>query len=86
MTFASILFKVIEKQFGKILRKKRLSKGLSQNRLALKSDLDRTYISLLERGLRMPTIETLFKIARALEESPSKIVCQLHRACENNNK
>lgn len=76
---------MIEIKFGEILRKIRLSKGYSQQKLAFLSDLDRTYISLLERGLRMPTLETLFKISKALDESPTKIINQLQEACESNN-
>jgi transcriptional regulator with XRE-family HTH domain len=60
--------------FGKVLREKRELNKLSQEKLAELSDLDRTYISLLERGLRQPTISTLFKIANALNISPSELV------------
>ncbi|MBP7509518.1 MAG: helix-turn-helix transcriptional regulator, partial [Prolixibacteraceae bacterium] len=37
-------------------------------------DLDRTYISLLERGLRQPTLTTIFKISSALKIRPSKLI------------
>jgi len=60
--------------FGKVLRKLREAKKLSQEKLAELCDLDRTYISLLERGLRQPTISTLFKIADALDLPPSELV------------
>jgi transcriptional regulator with XRE-family HTH domain len=60
--------------FGKVLRKLRVGKKLSQEKLAELCDLDRTYISLLERGLRQPTITTLFKIADALDLPPSELV------------
>lgn len=60
--------------FGKVLREQRELKKLSQEKLAELSDLDRTYISLLERGLRQPTISTLFKIADALDVPPSELV------------
>lgn len=60
--------------FGKVLRKLRVGKKLSQEKLAELCDLDRTYISLLERGLRQPTILTLFKIADALDLPPSELV------------
>jgi transcriptional regulator with XRE-family HTH domain len=63
--------------FGKVLRKLREKQNLSQEKLAEYCDLDRTYISLLERGLRQPTISTLFKIAEALEMSPSEIIRQV---------
>ena len=60
--------------FGNILRKIRVEKNLSQEKLAEYCDISRTYISLLERGLRQPTISSLFKIADALDISPSELV------------
>ena len=65
---------MIIKVFGQILRELRVSKQLSQEKLAELADLDRTYISLLERGQRQPTIRTLFQIAKALNIKPSKII------------
>jgi len=41
--------------------------GLSQEQLADRCGLDRTEISLLERGKRFPRLDTLVKLARALE-------------------
>ncbi len=67
----------IEKFFGEILHDLRVEKKLTQAELADKSSLDRTYISLLERGERQPTISTLFKIASALETSVVSIVQKL---------
>jgi transcriptional regulator with XRE-family HTH domain len=60
--------------FGKVLRTLRENNNLSQEKLAEYCDLDRTYISLLERGHRQPTISTIFKIAGALDISPSELV------------
>lgn len=52
--------------FGKVLRECRKEKGLSQEDLAGDADFDRTYPSLLERGLRTPTLTVLFAIAKVL--------------------
>lgn len=60
--------------FGKVLRELRESNCISQEKLAEYSDLDRTYISLLERGLRQPTITTLFKLSKALNITPSQLI------------
>lgn len=60
--------------FGKVLRKLRVAKKLSQEKLAEYCDLDRTYISLLERGQRQPTITTIFKLAKALDITPSALI------------
>jgi len=60
--------------FGKVLREERKSKQITQEKLAEFCDLDSTYISLLERGQRQPTITTIFKLAKALKISPSTLV------------
>lgn len=66
--------KGLEEKFGKLLKELREKKGLTQEQLAIDSALDRTYISLLERGLRNPTLTTVFKIAEVLEVKPSNLV------------
>lgn len=65
--------------FGKILRELRTKKGLTQEALAHEADLDRTYIGMLERGERQPTLDTLFSLARALKEKPSEIIARMER-------
>jgi len=64
----------IENAFGEILRELRTEKGLSQEKLALDTDLDRTFISLLERGLRQPSLKTIFLIAKRLNIKPNKLI------------
>jgi len=64
----------IEVIFGQQLRKIREERKLSQEELALRSKLDRTYISLLERGKRRPTLNTIFALAKQLEVLPSEMV------------
>ena len=63
-----------EKAFGQALREIREEKGISQERLALDAGFDRTFVSLLERGLRSPTIRTVVKLAAILQVQPSEIV------------
>lgn len=60
--------------FGKVLKKIREKKGLSQEKLALSGGLDRTFISLLERGLRQPSLKTILQLARPLGIKPSELV------------
>lgn len=60
--------------FGEELRELRHKRGLSQESLALECGLDRTFISLLERGQRQPTLATLFALAETLDIAPSKII------------
>ncbi|UYY98640.1 helix-turn-helix domain-containing protein [Peribacillus frigoritolerans] len=64
----------IEQAFGIIIRKYRLERSMSQEKLALESGLDRSFISLLERGKRKPTINTLFAISDVLQIKPHTIV------------
>lgn len=65
---------MVEIIFGNILREIRTERKISQEKLAEYCGLDKTFISLLERGLRQPTITTIFKIAKALDISPSDLI------------
>lgn len=56
----------IQIAFGKTLQKYRLQQGLSQEHLAELANLDRTYISQIERGLKSPSLRTLIALAQAL--------------------
>ncbi|MBI2798552.1 helix-turn-helix transcriptional regulator [Candidatus Saccharibacteria bacterium] len=53
-------------QFGQRLRKIRESKGISQEKLANESGLDRTYVSGIERGRRNPSLINISKLAKGL--------------------
>ncbi|MGG0570059.1 helix-turn-helix transcriptional regulator [Priestia flexa] len=64
----------IEQAFGIVIKKYRLERSISQENLAFGAGLDRTFVSLLERGKRRPTINTLFAISRVLEVRPHKII------------
>ena len=64
----------VDKAVGLALREARVATGKSQEQLALEAGLDRTYVSLLERGLKSPTLRTLFKLAGILGVKPSRIV------------
>ena len=67
-------FDSIENLFGQILRELRTEKGISQEDLGFKSGYHRTYISLLERGQKNPSLQTIFRLAKALEISPSEVI------------
>ena len=49
------------------LRRLRVRRGLSQENLALKAEVDRTYVSRMERGLENPTVAILERLAGALQ-------------------
>ena len=57
----------ILKNFGKTLKRKRREANYSQEELAEKLNIHRTYMSFLERGQRNPSLIMLFKISRALK-------------------
>jgi transcriptional regulator with XRE-family HTH domain len=52
--------------FGRNVARIRDERGFSQDKLAEKADLDRTYLSGIERGVRNPGIKVVIRIARAL--------------------
>lgn len=65
--------------FGQVLRKHRLTAGLSQEQLGLESGVQRNFISLIETGQNQPTIGTIFKLAGALNVNPSKLIAETER-------
>ncbi|MCT8272567.1 helix-turn-helix domain-containing protein [Xanthomonas translucens] len=68
--------------FGEVISVLRRNAGFSQEVLADKAGVHRTYISQLERGLKSPTLAVLLKLATALEVKPSKIILLLERALD----
>jgi transcriptional regulator with XRE-family HTH domain len=64
----------ILRKFGSKLQKVRKNKGVTQEELAFKMSMDRTYIGMIERGERNPTIRTLYKIAKALKVDSSDLL------------
>lgn len=67
----------LKKIFGEVLKEYRLKYKMSQEQLASLCDLDRTYISLLERGKRNATVEVLFSLCKSLNVEPSEFVSQI---------
>jgi transcriptional regulator with XRE-family HTH domain len=61
-------------RFGLNVRRRREAIGLSQEALAEKADLDRTYISGIERGTRNPTILSAARVAAALKTSLAQLL------------
>ena len=57
----------ISEEFGKSVRKLRMERGLSQEKLAFLSNMHRTYIGGIERGERNPSLKNIGAIARALD-------------------
>lgn len=60
------MIKKHNKAFGIVLRRLRKNKNFSQEHLGFEAELTRAYISLLERGLRSPTLDTLVALCPPL--------------------
>jgi transcriptional regulator with XRE-family HTH domain len=59
--------------FGKAVRIRREELGLSQEALGFKAKVHRTYVSDVERGARNPTVRVIWKLADALDTTPSAL-------------
>jgi transcriptional regulator with XRE-family HTH domain len=64
----------IRRRVGLNVKSIREERGWSQEHLAFESELHRTYISGVERGVRNPTVVVLEKIAKALGVGPEKLM------------
>jgi transcriptional regulator with XRE-family HTH domain len=64
----------VAKQFGQRVRKIRLELDLSQETIAGKADIDRAFLSGIERGVENPTLFTIQAIADALETSVGNLM------------
>lgn len=60
--------------FGEVLRRLRKERGLTQEDLGLKANIQRKHISYLELGEKEVSITTLYKLAYALKLSPGLLV------------
>lgn len=68
-----------ESAFGRIVRRRRKALGLSQEALAAEADLHRTFVSMIERGERRPSLEVVRKLASGLDTSAADLVAELER-------
>jgi transcriptional regulator with XRE-family HTH domain len=70
----------LEESIGAVLRECREKRGLTQEALAFRAGLHRTYISMLERGQKSPTVDVLARLALAMETRVSDILRQAEKA------
>jgi transcriptional regulator with XRE-family HTH domain len=63
-----------EQAFGRVLRKVREEKSVSQEALAFMGGYHRTYIGQLERGEKSPSLRTIFALAGSLDVTPSNLL------------
>ncbi|MFT7773077.1 helix-turn-helix domain-containing protein [Roseateles sp.] len=68
--------------FGRVLRRLRKQAGLTQEQLGFEAEVERNYISMLERGKRQPTLTTLVMLSRPLKCKASHLVALVEAAIE----
>ena len=67
---------------GQVIQRFREQKKQSQELVSGFAGIGRTHLSAIERGERKPTLETLFKIADALDVKPSAIIAAIEQELE----
>ncbi|HHK1256661.1 TPA: helix-turn-helix domain-containing protein [Pseudomonas aeruginosa] len=65
--------------FGRALRNLRKTANLTQEQLGFEAGLDRTYISVLERGERSPTLDTIVSISNVFGLSVLELASHIQR-------
>jgi len=69
----------LSKEFGAVIRELRLKQGLSQEKLAFNSGLDRTFISMIERGITHPSLASIYALSDALGTRGSALLQKLEK-------
>jgi|PersoiStandDraft_1058852.scaffolds.fasta_scaffold22095_2 transcriptional regulator with XRE-family HTH domain len=69
-----------EMAFGRVLRELRQRLGISQEELGFRSGYDRTYISMLERGKKSPSLRTIMRLAQHLDTTGSRVLARVEKA------
>lgn len=67
-------------RFGRVLRQQREVRRWSQERLALSAEINRSYLGEVERGLAVPSLATMAKLAAALEIKLSTLLAHCEQA------
>lgn len=65
--------------FAAVLRDLRKETGLSQEQLALRAHVDRTFVGKLESGKHHPSLAVVFKLAQAVDMTPENLVAMVRR-------
>ena len=65
---------------GKVIRHKRIQKGMTQELLSGFAGIARTHLTMIENGTKQPNFETIWRIAIALDLKPSELVAEIESA------
>lgn len=68
---------IVYPMIGEQLREVRKTAGMSQEELAERAGIHRTYVSLLERNRKSPTLDVLFRVCRALAVRASVVIARV---------
>ena len=75
----------LSKRFGEKVRLMRTAKKISQDKLAVKSQIDRSYIGRIDRGEVNITMDKLYLLAAALECDPKDLLPNIDNVSTDNN-
>jgi len=70
----------VTRRFAGLVRQLREARGWSQERLAHRAQLNRSYMGEIERGIAMPSLATASKLAHALEVPLSELISRCEAA------
>ena len=68
-----------DQAFGQALRSLRTKRKCTQTELALRADVDRNYVSLIELGRNSPSVRLMFRLCDALDITPSDMLKDVER-------
>jgi transcriptional regulator with XRE-family HTH domain len=63
---------------GKVIKTLRIEKGMTQEKLANEINLDRSYLSEIERNLKAPSLYTIFKLTKGLDIPPGELIEKIY--------
>ena len=64
---------------GRVIQRTREQRKQSQELISGLAGIGRTHLSAIERGIRRPTLDTFFRIAEAMEVSPSELMTKIEQ-------
>lgn len=76
----------VAEAFGRAIKARRAEMGMTQEDLADKGEVARSFVSGLERGEKAPTVKSVWKLAKALDCKPSDLWLTTERLMESLQK
>ncbi len=73
----------INQALGRVLTNYRKIAQISQEELAERAGIHRTYVSQIERGLKSPTLSVLFKISKSLNTTASCLIAEVEETLDD---